>query len=50
VGTTATLLHAARIMCDQHIHRLIAVDRIGRPEGIVSSLDVVAALVQAVDE
>ena len=37
----------ARRMIDAHIHRLIVVDGQGRPVGIVSSTDILAALVYA---
>lgn len=41
---------AGRIMCHEHIHRLIVVDRQGKPIGIISSLDLVSALVNASEE
>jgi CBS-domain-containing membrane protein len=34
----------ARRMLDAHVHRLIIVDTAGRPVGIVSSTDVLAAV------
>lgn len=34
----------ARWMADAHIHRVIIVDREGRPVGVVSSTDILAAL------
>ena len=45
-----TLLTAARIMCAQHVHRLPVLDMDGRAIGLVTSMDVVAALVNAIDE
>jgi CBS-domain-containing membrane protein len=45
-----TLLTAARIMCAQHVHRLPVLDMEGRAIGLVTSMDVVAALVNAIDE
>ncbi len=42
-----SIVDAGRIMCEEHIHRLIVVDRKGRPVGIISSLDIVSALVNA---
>jgi CBS domain-containing protein len=39
----------ARAMIDAHIHRVIVVDETGRPTGIVSSTDVLAALAYAED-
>jgi CBS domain-containing protein len=37
----------AQMMVDAHIHRIVIVDRGGRPVGIVSSTDVVAAVARA---
>lgn len=37
----------ARMMIDAHIHRLIVVDKEKRPIGIVSSIDILAAVAQA---
>ena len=37
----------ARLMLDAHIHRLIVVDAKGRPAGVVSSTDLIAAVAQA---
>jgi len=34
----------ARMMMDAHIHRLIVVDKTQRPIGIVSSIDILAAI------
>lgn len=50
VSANATVLRAARMMCAQHIHRLLVLDDRGRPTGILSSLDVVAMMVKAIDE
>jgi CBS-domain-containing membrane protein len=50
VAPQATLMQAARMMCAEHIHRLLVLDRESRPVGIVSSLDLVAAMVAAVEE
>ena len=41
---TATVGELARNMMDARIHRLIVVDRDGRPIGIVSSMDILAAV------
>jgi CBS-domain-containing membrane protein len=46
----ASLLEAARTMCTAHIHRLVVLDERVHPIGIVSSLDVAAALVTAMEE
>jgi CBS domain-containing protein len=45
-----TLLTAARIMCDQHVHRLPVLSSSGHVEGLITSMDVVAALGNAMDE
>jgi CBS-domain-containing membrane protein len=50
VRPTATLMEAARVMCAAHVHRLVVLDAHGRPVGIVSSLDLVAALVKVIEE
>ncbi len=50
VGVKDSLLAASRLMCNKHVHRLIVVDNDRKPLGIVSSLDVVAALVGAFEE
>lgn len=44
------ILQAARVMCQEHIHRLVVLDQRQRAIGIVSSLDLVAAMVAAVEE
>jgi CBS-domain-containing membrane protein len=46
----ATLLEAAAMMSDRHIHRLPVVDRQQRLNGVLSTMDVVAALLHAVEE
>ena len=45
-----TLLTAARMMCLQHVHRLPVLSSSGHVEGLITSMDVVAALVNAMDE
>lgn len=50
VNETASLVNAARIMCREHIHRLLIIDQDERPVGMISSLDLVAALVAAIEE
>jgi CBS-domain-containing membrane protein len=44
------LVEVARVLCDGHWHRVTVVDDTGRLKGIVSTMDVLAALVHAVDE
>jgi CBS-domain-containing membrane protein len=50
VNAHTALLEAARRMCDMHVHRLFIVDEHAHPVGVLSTLDVVAALTQAIDE
>ena len=50
VGEQTPILNAARILCNEHIHRLIVVDESKRPIGILSSLDLVACTIAAVEE
>ena len=48
VGPHTKLGELARLMLDVHIHRLIVVDKVSqRPLGIVSSMDILAALARA---
>ncbi|MBQ17699.1 MAG: hypothetical protein CMJ65_11285 [Planctomycetaceae bacterium] len=50
VQENATMMVAARVMCDEHIHRIVVLDELGRPVGVVTALDVVAALKYAIEE
>lgn len=50
INETATLINAGRVMCREHIHRLVIVDEESRPVGVVSSLDLVAAMIAAIEE
>lgn len=50
IEASATLLSAAREMCAEHVHRLPVVDERGHVQGVISSLDVVAALVNVFEE
>ena len=50
VAADAMLVSAAKIMDAEHIHRLVVIDEKGFPMGMISSMDVVAAVVNAVDE
>jgi CBS-domain-containing membrane protein len=47
VRPSIRLTELARMMLDAHIHRLIVVDAQGRPVGVVSSTDVLAAVAYA---
>ncbi|MDP6557650.1 MAG: CBS domain-containing protein [Pirellulaceae bacterium] len=49
VAADESLLRAARAMCAEHIHHLPVLED-GRPIGVVSTMDIVAALINAVDE
>lgn len=44
------LVQAARMMCVEHVHRLPVLDAQGRPVGMITALDIVAAVTQAADE
>jgi CBS-domain-containing membrane protein len=50
VAAHATLVDVARVMCDGHWHRVPVVDRSGAIKGIISTMDVLAAVVNAADE
>lgn len=50
VPETAPLVEIARIMCRDHLHRVVVIDKKGAVCGIVSTMDVLAALVNVVDE
>jgi CBS domain-containing protein len=50
VAADTPLVKAAEIMCAQHIHRLVVLDDRAAPAGIVSTLDIMAALAAATDE
>lgn len=50
VTEDAPLVEIARTMCDHHWHRTAVVDADGRLVGLVSTMDLLAALVNAADE
>lgn len=50
VSEETSLAQVARTMCGGHVHRLPVLDHDGRPVGMISSLDLVAAVLHAVDE
>lgn len=50
VAQYASLISAARIMTSEHIHRLPVLDDHGHLAGLLTSMDIVAALVNAYDE
>jgi len=47
VGPTTGITELARMMLDAHIHRVIVVDAMRRPIGVVSSTDILAAVAYA---
>ena len=50
ISRSATIIEAARGMCAAHIHRIVVLDEANHPVGLVSSLDLVAAMVKAIEE
>ncbi|MFO0903126.1 MAG: CBS domain-containing protein [Pirellulales bacterium] len=50
VPLNAPLLQTARIMTAQHVHHLPVIDHHGRPVGMVSTMDVIAAMLNALHE
>ncbi len=50
ISKDAMILAAARVMCNEGIHRLVVIDDQRRPIGIVSTLDLVASIVAAIEE
>ncbi len=49
IAADASLLEAGRVMCAAHVHRIPVLDG-ERVVGIVSTMDIVAAMLNAVDE
>lgn len=50
VTTNAPLVEVARAMCDGHWHRVPVINDAGALKGIISSMDVLAAIVNIADE
>jgi CBS-domain-containing membrane protein len=50
ISDQAPLLQAAKMMCGEHIHRIVVLDDRSIPIGIVTTLDVVSALLSAINE
>jgi CBS domain-containing protein len=50
IAGDASLIEAARTMCRAHVHRLPVMNASGKLIGMASSLDIVAAMVKAVEE
>lgn len=45
-----SLLDVARMMCNEHVHRLVVLDDRAHPIGVITSLDLVAAVAQVIEE
>ncbi|MCH7725645.1 MAG: CBS domain-containing protein [Planctomycetes bacterium] len=50
IAADATVMTAAMVMCAEHVHRLPVLDKDGRVAGVISTMDIVASLLNAVDE
>ena len=50
VGLHESLFKAAQLMCAKHIHRLPVVGENARVVGVISTMDIVAAMLNAWDE
>ena len=49
IDETSPIVTAARCMCSEHVHRLVVVDERAAPVGILTSLDLINALVKALE-
>lgn len=47
ITSTATTTEAARLMTQDRLHRLVAIDEHGRPVGVISAMDFVALAAEA---
>ncbi|MFK7821780.1 MAG: HPP family protein [Planctomycetaceae bacterium] len=50
LAAETSMMDAARSMVEKHIHRVVVIDNEGHPTGVVTSLDVVASLVNVMNE
>jgi CBS domain-containing membrane protein len=50
IGPDELLLRAAHVMCARHIHRLPVLGPEGKIEGVISTMDIVSAMMNAIDE
>jgi CBS domain-containing protein len=50
ISDEATIMSAARIMCGEHLHRLVIVDEDNHPTGVIGTLDLIAAIIAAIEE
>lgn len=49
VDMDSSVLDAARCLCDNHIHRLLVVNKENQPVGILTTLDLISTFVEAVE-
>jgi CBS domain-containing protein len=47
VPLTGSLVEAARVMLDSRVHRLVAIDDVGHPVGVLSAIDYVRLYAEA---
>jgi predicted transcriptional regulator len=50
IGADELLLKAAQVMCARHVHRLPVVGEGKRIEGLISTMDIISAMLNAIDE
>jgi len=50
IDRDASIIEAGRVMCAGHVHRLPVMGERGQVAGLISSLDIVAAMVKAIEE
>jgi CBS domain-containing protein len=50
ISPLASIVDAAQLMCLQHVHRLVVLNELNVPAGVISTFDIVSAVVHAVDE
>lgn len=50
VSSDTSLLTTARCMCAEHIHRVFVLDEHQRVQGVITTLDLLAAMIKAVEE
>lgn len=50
VTVNATLIDVARLMCHFHTHRIPVTSHVGELKGIITTMDILAALVHTADE
>jgi predicted transcriptional regulator len=50
IGSNESLLKAAQLMCAKHVHRLPVNGEQHRVIGVISTMDIVAAMLNAMDE